>query len=328
MLSPKTLAIRAALEACRRLVCREDWNIGVVDQPAADILRRGIVGEVRWLPKPAPWTILADPACRSLPDGGRTLFVEHLDYRIGRGEIWAADLPPGRDPAEACFGPLQVASTHLSYPFPFLDDRGRWCLTAENWEAGGAPLWREAAGAWQPAGQLFGGRPVVDPTLWRAPDRWWLFCTFQDEAPNARLQLFHAPAPEGPWTPHPANPVKTDPSSARPAGPLFVVDGTLIRPAQDCSRSYGAAVVLNAVRRLDAAGFREEPVRRLEPVRGPFPHGLHSFCPAGEVTLIDGKRWRAHPLELARKLLFGLRARQRRRASHRHLEVSTIASKE
>jgi hypothetical protein len=84
---------------------------------------------------------------------------------------------------------------------------------------------------------------------------------------------------------------------------LFVVDGQLIRPAQDCSLTYGEAVVLNVVDQLDPLIFVEHPHRRLEPVSGPFPHGLHTFCPAGAVTLVDGKRWRLRsPLYPAKRL--------------------------
>ena len=55
----------------------------------------GIVGDVRWLAAPAPWTMLADPACLQRSDGGLTLFAERMDHRIGRGEIWSAELAPG-----------------------------------------------------------------------------------------------------------------------------------------------------------------------------------------------------------------------------------------
>jgi hypothetical protein len=49
-------------------------------------------------------------------------------------------------------------------------------------------------------------------------------------------------------------------------------------------------VILHAIRHLDPSRFTEEPIRRLDPVSGPYPHGLHTLCPAGPVTFIDGKR--------------------------------------
>ena len=292
----------------RALSGGDDWNIGVIGQNAADIVRHGIRETVHWLERPSPWHMLADPACLARPDGGLTLFAEWMDRRYGHGEIWAAEVAPGAAASKAVFHPLLAAPVHMSYPFPFTEENGDIGLTAESWQAGEAPLWRYDGTSWRRCPPLLAGRPIVDPTLWRAPDRWWLFCTLQDDQPEAHLHIFHAVSLAGPWQPHAANPVKRDPGSSRPAGPLFGVDGALIRPAQDCSDTYGGAVVLNVVRTLDPESFVEEPCRRLAPIGGPFPHGLHTFCPAGAVTLIDGKRWRLRrhvPRRLLKRLGLG-----------------------
>lgn len=68
-------------------------------------------------------------------------------------------------------------------------------------------------------------------------------------------------------------------------------------------RSYGGAVALYAITRLNDYDYEEEEVHRLVAPPGDYPHGLHTLCPAGEITLIDGKRWRTHPPVLFRKLL-------------------------
>lgn len=286
--------------------CHEQWNIGAVHQSAASIVANGLTAPVHWLPPPSPWVFLADPSCRMRPDGTLEMLAERLDYWSGRGEIWRATVPAGADPSTARFSPLFQLPVHLSYPSPFIADDGGACLTAESWEAGAALLWREGAEGWTCVGRLFDGRPVVDPTLWRDADRWWLFCTFQDDGPNRKLHLFHAPTSTGPWVPHRRNPVVDDPASARPAGPLFRAGDVLVRPSQDCSRTYGGAVVLNAVTRLDPDEYREEPIRRLWPV-SPYSSALHTFCPAGDWTLVDGKAWRFHLLEAVRKVIVPLR---------------------
>ena len=299
---------------------REEWNLGVIDQPAEDIVRRGIVAPIRWLPALRPWKMLADPWCHELPDGRRVVLAERLDYWTGRGEIWAAVLGAGEDVTRARFAPWMRAGCHLSYPVLGRDDGGALFLLVESWEARGLYLWRERPGA---PGRLHGpigplvARPAIDATIWRAADHWWLFCTFRDDAPNARLHLFHAKDLEGPWTAHAANPVKDDPTSSRPAGPLFWCEGQLIRPAQDCSETYGGGVTLNAVTRLDPDGFSETPLRTLQPVDAEYPHGLHTLCPAGNVTIVDGKRWAIQALDVPRRLLVGARGKQRQRAPAR-----------
>jgi hypothetical protein len=239
--------------------------------------------------------MLADPSCRVGKDGALTLYAERLDYREYRGEIWSAHIPPGGDPSAAMFKPFLAEPFHMSYPFPFEDDEGIPLLTAETWQAGSAFLWREANGFCKRVATLFPQRKVVDPTLLRTEDRWWLFCAFEDQHPHGCLFLFHTEKLGNGWTPHPQNPVKTGRYGSRPAGPIFEVDGVLIRPGQDCSQTYGGGVVLHAIRRLTLEAFEEEPLRRLGPLSGPYAHGLHTISPAGDVTLIDGKRWRLDP---------------------------------
>ena len=281
-------------ERARRLLCHEAWNIGVVDQSAADIVRHGITGAVRWLPAPPSGTMLADPSCRLRPDGGYSYFAEQLDYRRPRGTIWIAECAAGADPASAKFEPLLSEPFHLSYPSPLTGDNGEALLTAESWGAGAALLWAERQGGWRRAGILFPGRPVVDPTLWRGEDRWWLFCTFRDDSPDGQLHLFHAPRLGETWIPHKQNPIKVDAGASRPAGPLFRAGDHLVRPAQDCSRTYGGGIVLHAIVQLNEHRFEEKILRRLDPLPGPYRHGLHTLCPAGDVCLIDGKRWQAN----------------------------------
>ncbi len=302
----------AFAERVRRFLYYEGWNIGVVDQPAADIVERGIVSPVRWLPALPAATALADPACRQRADGGWTLYAEHLDYRHPVGAIWSAELKCGVDPVEARFRPLLTCDFHMSYPFPIEDDQSRSLLTAETWEAGGALLWQEGETISR-VGTLMGNRAVVDPTVWRGPDRWWLFCTFRDDDPDRHLHIFHAPQLCEPWTPHPRNPVKRDIGSSRPAGPIFRAGNLLVRPAQDCSRTYGGGVVLQAITRLDEHEFEERELRRLPALPGDYPHGLHTFCPAGDVTLIDGKRWKLDLPALLRKQLRRFPERRRTR---------------
>jgi hypothetical protein len=293
-------------ERARRFLLREYWTIGVVAQTVADIAAHGIVTPVKWLPVPAPGTFLADPCCLQHQDGGHTLFAEYLDHRAPRGEIWAAHLAPGTALTQARFAPLLGGPFHMSYPQAFVHDRATY-LVCESWQAGGIPLWQRSSGGWRSLPMLLPGRAAVDPTLFHWQGRWWLFCTFQDDAPDARLHVFHAAAPTGPWVAHRANPVRIDGAGARPAGPIFVHDGVPVRPGQDCSRTYGGAVVLNAVTRLTPDEYEERPLRRLAPVAGAHGRGLHTIATAGAMTLIDGKRWGMDPAPPGRQLAARMR---------------------
>lgn len=118
-----------------------------------------------------------------------------------------------------------------------------------------------------------------------------MFGTDYEAGPNHVLLAWHSDDLCGPWTAHAANPIKIDVRSSRPAGTPFVFEGALYRPAQDCSRHYGGAVVLNRITRLTPFVFEEEGVCVLRPNgREPYRDGLHTLSQAGSKTLIDGCR--------------------------------------
>jgi hypothetical protein len=88
----------------------------------------------------------------------------------------------------------------------------------------------------------------------------------------------------------------------------------LIRPAQDCSRSYGSAITLNRIVALTPTEFREETVARIDPdPDGPYPHGIHTLSFVGESMLVDGKRheFRWNAAQLNRNFIVQRFLRQR-----------------
>jgi hypothetical protein len=137
---------------------------------------------------------------------------------------------------------------------------------------------------------LMEGVRLVDATLYKAADRWWMFAnsaagesrTFDDE-----LHLFHAERLTGDWQPHPRNPVKSDARSARPAGSLFMRDGALYRPAQVCVPRYGAGLAIHRVLKLTPEEYAERQVERLLPPASSGLFGLHTMNRAGDLIVVD-----------------------------------------
>jgi hypothetical protein len=105
-----------------------------------------------------------------------------------------------------------------------------------------------------------------------------------------QLSIFHASSPFGPWFPHALNPVINDPSVARPAGRLFVDNGHLIRPGQDCRFCYGYAISWNRVDRLNEHEYHETCVAKLKPKYTAGWIATHTFNQDGRWQVFDGKR--------------------------------------
>jgi hypothetical protein len=288
------LAARMAARRLRRLVAgalRHDaWNVGVL--PAAPgALVDGSRPEPRWM-KALPGRYLADPFGLDL-DNRLHVLVEDYSLRRRKGVISHCEVGPDGVPGP----PTEVLElpTHASYPY-LLRHGGRIHLVPETAAAGEVALYEAThfPRGWERRATLLHGVAALDSTIFEHEGRWWLLCTVMEGGqPNLALHGWHAPDLLGPWTPHDANPLKRDVRSARPAGTPFVHQGALHRPAQDCARGYGRAVVINRVDALSPTDFAETPVAVLEPEsRGPYSRGLHTLAGVGSLTLVDGNRSR------------------------------------
>ncbi len=285
-----TLARFAREAIARRLAFSPHWRVGWRFVSGGDVLDRLSLAGPRW-------TVLADPGDRfyadpfALQHAGRTfLYFEDYDHRVGRGAISVVEF--GRE------GPLGRArlvieeAHHLSYPHVFEHDGALWMIP-ESSAARDIALWRcvELPHRWERVATLVSGVEAADATVFRHAGRWWMTAVIRPDAGGCSdaLAIWHAPAPEGPWTAHPANPVLIDARWARPAGAVAALGGKLVRPVQDCETLYGAALGFAEITRLDPEGFAQRPLARLTPQAPLWPGTrLHTWTRAGALEAIDG----------------------------------------
>jgi hypothetical protein len=76
------------------------------------------------------------------------------------------------------------------------------------------------------------------------------------------------------------------------AGPILRAGDRLLRPAQDCSKSYGGSLVFFEIERLSETEYRERRIRETRPdPLSAFPEALHTWSPAADGRVaIDGMR--------------------------------------
>jgi hypothetical protein len=106
--------------------------------------------------------------------------------------------------------------------------------------------------------------------------------------------------------------LKVDAASSRPAGRPFWDGDRLVRPAQDCSTGYGAAVVLNEVTRLDESGLVESVLGRLSLPRSRYSQGSHTLSASADGWVVDGRRTGVSRHRMSRELGARWRAVRRR----------------
>jgi len=273
---------------CKRIVERTfvvgEWTVGIIESAPSAFLDPTFRPRVRWLEGPRHES-LADPFVVDTHSQGITLLCERWTSAGGRGRI--VRLTASR--ADVRIQEEFHEPHHVSYPFVVRDENVTYCVP-ERHESGCLALYRIDDTGWHFERTLL-ALAAVDATLFRHEGRWWLFTGDESRLSNVNLFAYSAHTLCGPWRSHVRNPIKTDVRSARSAGPPFVVDGNLIRPAQDCSQTYGGAIAFNRVDRLDDFEFSETVVARFDPrqLDGSWD-GCHTLSFAGRVCAIDARR--------------------------------------
>ena len=275
---------------------------------AAGAVRRrlaGRLGEKQWFiayrrAGSERLTLISPPAGRFYADpflfqrdGRRFIFFEDYDWSSERAAICYVELDEsGRHRSPQ---PALSQDCHLSYPFVFEEGDAVYMLP----ETGGrrtVELYRASRfpGEWTLDRVLLSDVYATDATLLRHDGRLWLFVAMAVDGGRAvdELFLFSSDSLRGEWEPHPMNPVVSDVRRARPGGRILVRDGQLVRPAQDCSRSYGWRLVFNRIEVLNRSEYRERPVSVIEPAQESGNLRTHSYGSDGTYEVLDGFRMR------------------------------------
>lgn len=223
---------------------------------------------------------------------GRTwyMFFEILNRDTEKGEI---GLATSEDGLVWMYRHVVLSEPFsVSYPYVF-DWRGEYYMIPESRRAGAIRLYRavEFPMRWACVATLLEDG-FVDSSVFHYDGRWWLFAETNPEIKHDTLRLFYAPDLPGPWREHHRSPIVwRNPRMARPAGRVLIVDGRIIRYAQDCYPTYSKAVRAFEVTDLTVTDYQERelvPSPILGPGEAPWNQsGMHHIDP----HLTEDDRW-------------------------------------
>jgi len=274
----------------RDLFFLEQWNIGCAEFPIHKIIAGEKNYSVRWILSPSLCESFADPFLIKTSHG-TYLFFENHRFPHKNANI---SLICKREAVKT--GQTRIAlrkPVHLSFPFLFEHD-GDIFMIPEAWKTKKIALYKaiDFPLNWKEVSVLVDNVSGVDPILFKYGDRYWLAFTSREHGPDINLFLYYASDITGPWSPHKRNPVKTDVRSSRSAGNVFELVGDLIRPAQDCSQTYGGRISLNKIKRLTPEEFEEDHLGFIEPnPKEKFNRGIHTINAIDDKLFLDGKRY-------------------------------------
>jgi hypothetical protein len=223
------------------------------------------------------------------------IFVEEFIYRKNRAHISLIKLDSGGKFIRS--GKIIERPYHMSYPFAFKMGDSYYMIpeTSQNRKI---ELYKctEFPWKWEFEKNIMDDIAATDTTLFFHEEKWWLFATVDRtngiSGCSTELFLFYSEDPlSGKWTSHPLNPVVSDESNARCAGKLFVEDGRIYRPSQDCSVRYGRGFNINLVTKLSTSEYNETTVREIKPDWNGQLRGTHTLNYHGGLTVIDVYRY-------------------------------------
>jgi hypothetical protein len=267
----------------------EVWNIGFMESCVEDFIEEKINYGIRWLFKPVKGFYFADP-CVLEHNGSLFVFFEKFDQHERKGSIYVLDFDGKESQRKMTLS--MSAPYHLAYPFVFKDNDEVY-MTLEEARSNNINLYQFVAfpDKWEKVATLVENVPGLDPTICRHDNLWWLFFVLKEKGQSVKLYTYYSDHLFGPWKPHKRNPVKADIRSSRPAGKIFYYKGSLVRPAQDCSVSYGGRIVLNRIKKLTPSEFDEEEMNYIEPnFENKNIKGVHTFAHSEEYVFVDGKK--------------------------------------
>ena len=204
----------------------EQWNIGVINKPVTALMDDDVLPEINWLHR-IPRRIFRADSFGFFKNNKLNVLFEDWNYKTRKGNISKIIY----EVASAKHYPMLSLPVHLAYPYTFKVENELYCVpetSADN----KINLYKLSANADKLdfVKTLIDNIDAIDSTIFFFNGLWWLFCTRKQFDSNTCLFVYFSETFDGVYEPHHNNPVKTDISSARPAGILLCIKVIFIVP--------------------------------------------------------------------------------------------------
>ena len=269
------------------------WTIGFFRGNIKDIIRaKSFDPDIKWLPIEPFKRFFADPFFLPKRNGYYCVIAEEFSINEAYGKISLMTIDET----------LQLVSNrvlldtknHQSYPFIFEEDNKIYVFP-ESGISGDLSCYE-----YNPEQQslnFFGiimNLPIVDPTILKYNNKYWLFATLRGEDSHSKLYIYFSDNLMGPYREHPLNPVKNTLKSSRPAGNFIEVDGILYRPSQNCENRYGESITINKINVLDEFNFSAEPYMTVSinqaNKHNKRIHSIHTINEYEDIIVVDSQK--------------------------------------
>lgn len=239
-------------------------------------------------------------------ENGTWIFAEACDLVLRRGVVSCCRIR--EDGSVTPWKVVLKLPYHLSYPHVF-EKNGSVYMIPESYIADETALFetKDFPGHWEKTAVLRRGGSPVDSTVFSFGGKEWMFSML---LANGKEKLMLYPLEDGKAVGEGIY-AQSDDLNARPAGKLFYVGDKLIRPAQDCTESYGCALNFYEVKEVSSNQYSETLIAKIHPKDVPsdlawVPQGIHTYNLTDEYEVVDFKEYRKDPLFTIMRPVWGV----------------------
>ncbi|HLN22183.1 MAG TPA: hypothetical protein VK213_13905 [Bacteroidales bacterium] len=272
----------------------KQWVIGIATGDIREIIRkRKFTWNIEWI---KPWSAAffqADPFIIDHDKEFMTVIFEEFSLDMNYGNISYMVLDRNLKVLEKKI--LLDTGSHLSFPFVY-NEEGKVFIVPESARSGKVSCYEfdKVQKKLTHCADLV-DLPLYDPAVLKLNGKYWLTGSIYQDRSVYHLYVFYSDSLLGPYKPLPGNPVMKGLDGVRSAGGFIEVDGSLYRPAQNCSNTYGESITINKVLKLDENNFEEESYMLIEidesNRREHNIHTIHTINVFGDRIIVDGLRW-------------------------------------
>tara|TARA_E500000178_G_C17014509_1_gene752222 strand:- start:1745 stop:2632 length:888 start_codon:yes stop_codon:yes gene_type:complete len=145
---------------------------------------------------------------------------------------------------------------------------------------------------------------VIDPTLIKIKNSFWLFFGKKGHDENKNLYLYHSKNLKN-WNAHKQNPIiKNNDINCRPAGSIISFNKKYFRPAQNCENSYGKELKINLIQKINKLNYKEKLLFTIYPKYiDNNCDGIHHISFKENFIVFDKKTYRYSLFKIFYKML-------------------------
>lgn len=269
------------------------WDFGFIENGIPHILDGSRV-DIKYAHIETPGRWFADPFIVACDEKEIVILCEEMAKGRHLGRI--ARLVFSRQTYELLQWEIVLElPTHLSFPSIIHQADGSLWVHPENAQSGNHTIYRydDSQKSFTEA-HIICHEPLVDAVFLRYDGADWLFATRSN---NATLYAYTLQSGEFILQ----ETIDFENSDARRAGNFFEYNGHLYSPAQDCSKTYGGAVIIQEVHRTNGH-WTFNAVRTLHSTHPTMNFGMHTLNCHNCLVVVDVKGFE-HP-RLVRTLKF------------------------